>query len=92
MIGKINSVCTSFINESLVNVDDNIVSSNDNNTNIYIGLFSLFVFVEVVSFCVFAYFKWIKSKNLFEKKFGNKNFNDVSEIHGNYYLICIKWH
>ena len=48
LIGKINSMCTSFINESLVNVDDNNVLSNDNNTNIYIGLFSLFVFVGVV--------------------------------------------
>ena len=77
LIGKINSVCTSFINESLVNVDDS-------NTNIYIGLFSLFVFVGVVSFCIFAYFKWIKGKNLFEKRFNNKDFNDVSKIHGDY--------
>ena len=83
LIGRVNSVCTSFINESLVNVDNNIVSS-DNNTNIYIGLFSLFAFVGVVSFCVFTYFKWIKGKNLFEKRFHNKNFNDVSEIHGDY--------
>ena len=57
LIGKVNSVCTSFINESLVNVDENIVSSDDNNTNIYIGLFSLFVFVGVVCFCVFVYLK-----------------------------------
>ena len=77
LIGKINSVFTSFIIESLVNVDDN-------NTNIYIGLFSLFVFAGVVSFCVFAYFKWIKGKNLFEKKFNKKMFNDVSKIHGDY--------
>ena len=83
LIGKINSGCTSFINESLVNFDDNNVS-NDNNTNIYIGLFSLFVFAGVVSFCVFAYFKWIKGKNLFEKRFNNKKFNDVSKIHGDY--------
>ena len=84
MIGKINLVCTSVINESLVNVDKIIVLSDDNNTNIYIGLFSLFVFVGVVSFCVSTYFKWIKGKNLFEKRFNNKNFNDVSKIHGDY--------
>ena len=52
LIGKVSSVCTSFINESLENVDDNIVSSDD-NTNIYIGLFSLLVFVGAVSFCLF---------------------------------------
>ena len=74
-------MCTNFINESLLNVDDNIVSSDDNNTNIYIGLFSSLVFVGAVSFCGFA---WSKSKNLFEKRFNNKNFNDVSKIHGNY--------
>ena len=52
LISKINSVCTRFINESLVNVnDDNVLS--DNNTNIYVELFSLFVFVGVVSFCLF---------------------------------------
>ena len=84
LIGKINSVCTSLINESLVNVDDNIVSSNDNNTNIYIGLFSLFMLLGVVGFCVFAYFKWIKGKNLFEERFNNNNFNDVSEINNDF--------
>ena len=84
MIGKVNSVCTSFINESLVNVDGNIASSDDNNTNIYNGLFSLFMFAGVVGFCVFAYFNWIKGKNLFGKRFNDNNFNDVSEIHGDY--------
>ena len=84
MIGKINLVCTGFIIESLVNVDDNIVSSDDKNTNIYIGLFSLLLFLGFVSFSVLAYFKWIRGKNLLEKMFNNKNFNDVSEINGDY--------
>ena len=65
-------------------VNDDVVVVNDNNTSIYIALFSLFLFIGVISFCVFAYFKWIKGKNLFEKRFGNKHFNNVSEIHGDY--------
>ena len=47
---------------------------NGDGKSIYIGLFSLF----------FAYFKWIKGKNLFEKGFENKHFNDVSEIDDDY--------
>ena len=57
---------------------------NDDNSSIYIGLFALSVFIGLVGFCVFAYFKWIKGKNLFEKRFENKYFNDVSEIYGDY--------
>ena len=57
---------------------------NDDNSSIYIGLFALSVFIGLVGFCVFAYFKWIKGKNLFEKRFENKHFNDVSEIYGDY--------
>ena len=68
-----------------MNVDEMaILTTDDNDKSIYIGLFSLFAFVGVVGFCVFAYFKWIKGKNLFKKRFGNKNFNDVSEIQGDY--------
>ena len=84
LIGKVNSVCTSFINETMSKINDDVVAVNNNNTSIYIGLFSLAVFVGVVGFCVFAYFKWIKGKNLLEKRFYNKNFNDVSEMHGDY--------
>ena len=82
MIGKVNSMCTSFINESISEANE--VSNDNNNTSIYIGLFLVTTFVGVVVFCFFAYFKWIKGKNLFEERFENKNFNDVSEIHGNY--------
>ena len=85
LIGKVRLMCTSFINENMMNVDENaIVTSDDNDKSIYIGLFSLFAFVGVVGFCVFAYFKWIKGKNSSEKRFGNKTINDVSEIHGDY--------
>ena len=39
--------------------------------NIFIGLFSLLLFIGIVCFCVFAYFKWIKGKKLFKNKFTN---------------------
>ena len=45
LIGIVIAECTSFINET---------------TNIFIGLFSVLLFVGIVCFCVFAYFKWIK--------------------------------
>ena len=80
LIGKVSSLCTSFINENMMNVDKNaIVTNDDNDKSIYIGLFSLFAFIGIVGFSVFVYFKWTKGKNLFEKRFGNKNFNDVSD-------------
>ena len=43
---------------------------NDNTiTYIFIGLFSVLLFVGIVCFCVFAYCKWIKGKTLFKNKF-----------------------
>ena len=42
------------------------------------------MFIGIICFCVFACFKWIKGKKLFEKRFENKYFNDVSKIHGDY--------
>ena len=67
----------------MMNNKNNIV--NDNNTeNIFIGLFSLLMFIGIICFCVFAYFKWIKGKKLFEKTFENKHFNNVSKIHSDY--------
>ena len=60
------------------------IVSDDTTTDIFIGLFSLLMFIGITYFCVFAYFKWIKGKKLFEKRFENKHFNDVSKIHGDY--------
>ena len=46
----------------MINNRDN--EDNDNTIkNIFIGLFSVLLFVGIVCFCVFAYFKWIKGKN-----------------------------
>ena len=83
LIGRVIGECTSLINESMMNNKNNIV--NDNTTeNIFIGLFSLLMFIGFVFFCVFGYFKWIKCKKLFEKRFENKHFIDVSKVHDDY--------
>ena len=71
LIGRVIEECTSIINETMINNNDNI--ANDNTiTNIFIGLFSVLLFDGIVCFCVFAYFKWIKGKKLFKNKFKNK--------------------
>ena len=83
LIGRVIAEYTSIINETIINNRDYI--TNDNTaTYIFIGLFSVLLFIGFICFCVFAYFKWIKGKKLFEKKFENKHFNDVSKIHGDY--------
>ena len=83
LIDKVISKCTSLINETMMNNKTSIVN-DDTTKNIFIGLFSVLLFIGIVCFCVFAYFKWIKGKKLFEKRFENKHFNDVSKIHGDY--------
>ena len=68
LIGRVIEECTSIINETMINNKGNI--ANDNTiTNIFIGLFSVLLFVGIVCFCVFAYFKWIKGKTLFKNKY-----------------------
>ena len=42
------------------------------------------MFAGITCFCVFAYFNWFKGKKLFKKRFENKHFNDVSNIHDDY--------
>ena len=67
LIGRVIAECTSVTNETMMNNRDNI--TNDNTTTyIFIGLFSILLF-GIVCFCVFAYFKWIKSKKLFKNKY-----------------------
>ena len=83
LIGNVISECTSLVNESMMN--NKISITNDDTTkNIFIGLFSVLMFAGITCFCVFAYFKCIKGKKLFGKRFENKHFNDVSKIHGDY--------
>ena len=80
-----------LINETMTNNKANIVN-DDTTKNIFISLFSVLMFVGITCFCVFAYFKWIKGKKLFKKRFENKHFNDVSKIHDDYQitsLLCL---
>ena len=66
LIGRVIAECTKVINETMINNNDNI--TNDNTiTNIFIGLFSVVIFVVIVFFCLFAYFKWFKGRKLFLK-------------------------
>ena len=68
LIGRVIEECTYIINETMINNKYNI--DNDNTIcNVFVGLFSVFLIVGIVFFCVFAYFKWIKGKKLFENKY-----------------------
>ena len=56
LIGRVIVECTSLTKETMMNNRDN--EDNDNTiTNIFIGFFSVLLFVGIVCFCVFAYFK-----------------------------------
>ena len=68
LVGRIIAECTSIINKTMINNNDNI--ANDNTiTNIFVGLFSVVMFAVIVCYCVFAYFKWFKGKKLFKNKY-----------------------
>ena len=65
LIDRVTEECTNIINETMINNKDNI--DNDNTVcNIFIGLFSVVIFIGAVCFCVII-FKWIKGKKLFKK-------------------------
>ena len=54
----------------MINNKDSCNNNNNNNNtlqNVFIGLFSVAVLIGIICFCVFAYFKWFKSKKLFKK-------------------------
>ena len=68
LIGRVIEKCSDVINETMINNKNNI--ANDYTiTNIFIGLFSELLFIGIVCFCVFAYFKWFKGKKLFKNKY-----------------------
>ena len=71
LIGRVTEEFTSVINETMINNVDN-KDNNNTTTYIFIVLFSVLLFVGIVCFCVFAYFKWLKGKKLFKNKIKNK--------------------
>ena len=70
LIGRVISKCTSLINETMISNKKNI-SNDDTITNIFNGLFSVLLFIGIVCFRIFAYFKWVKGKKLFKNKYTN---------------------
>ena len=70
LIGRVIAECTSVINETMMNNVDN-EHNNNTITYIFIGLFSVLLFIGFVCSCIFAYFKWIKGKKLFKNKYIN---------------------
>ena len=69
LIGRVIEECTSIINETMMNND------NDNNTTWFNAInyvfIVLFLIALVICFCVFAYFKWFKGKKLFKNKYAD---------------------
>ena len=63
LIARVIEECASIINETMINNKDNTI------TYVFIGLFSVLLFVGIVCSGVFVYFKWFKSKKLFKNKY-----------------------
>ena len=68
LIGRVIVECTNIINETTINNKKNI-SNDDTITNIFIGLFSVVMFIGIVCLCVLAYFKFTKGKKCFKNKY-----------------------
>ena len=58
LIGRVIAECSDIINETKRKLT---------KRNIFMGLFSVVMFIGIVCLCVFANFKWIKGKKLFKK-------------------------
>ena len=78
LVGRLISECTSIVNETMMN-------NNDNNfykimAYVFIGLFLLTL---VICFCLFAYFKWFKGKctNNNNNNNNSNNNNDNNKIY-----------
>ena len=54
-------------NETIINNKDN--KDNDNTTYIFIGLFSIVMFILIVCSCIFIYFKWFINKKKYLQHF-----------------------
>ena len=61
LIGRTIEECTSVINATMIN--DKVSGNNYTLQNVFTGLISVDVLIEIICFCVFAYFKWFKGKN-----------------------------
>ena len=62
LIGRVIAECTSIINETVINNRNNI--DNDNTVwNIFIGLFSVVIFIGVVCFVCLFILNGLKVKN-----------------------------
>ena len=68
LIGRVTAECTSVINETMMD-NKNDIAYDNTTANIFIGLFSVVMFIGIVYFCIFAYFKWFKGKKLFKNKY-----------------------
>ena len=71
LIGRIIEECTSVINETMMNNDNDNIDNGNTIRNVFIVLFSVVIFIVVVCFCVFSYFKWFKGTKLFKNKYAD---------------------
>ena len=62
LVGRLIEECTSVINETMMNNNNNYDNNNDYDYNTIIYVSIRFFLLAIICFCVFAYFKWFKNK------------------------------